>query len=175
LERGKADDAGMAALVLKAAPLTAAAFAPFGDVIEIAGRAPRLINEDTCERYDDLAPVDVSSEEGRPLISIFRAAPRPIPFSVKSLERHPLSSQAFYPLDATPFLVVVAKDGDGPWATRIHAFHAASDQGVSYRANTWHHALLAIGQTSRFLVIDRGGPGENCEEVTIDPAIVVGL
>jgi len=61
----------------------------------------------------------VSSEEGRPLISIFRAAPRPIPFSVKSLERHPLSSQAFYPLDATPFLVVVAKDGDHGGGTGV--------------------------------------------------------
>jgi ureidoglycolate lyase len=165
----------MTNLVVKAAPLTAAAFAPFGEVIEIAGKAPRLINEGTCERYDDLAQVDVSAREGRPLISIFKAAPRPVPFEVRTLERHPLSSQAFYPLDSTPFLVVVARDGNDPWATRLHAFHAAGDQGVSYRANTWHHALLAIGQISRFLDIDRGGPGDNCEEVTIDPAVIVDL
>jgi ureidoglycolate lyase len=165
----------MADLVLEAEPLTAAAFAPFGDVIEIAGRAAHLINDGTCERYDDLARVDVSAQEGRPLISIFRAAPRPLPFPVKSLERHPLSSQAFYPLDATPFLVVVAEDGAAPWRARIRAFRATGDQGVSYRRNTWHHALLAIGQTSRFLVVDRGGPGENCEEVAIDPAVVVSV
>jgi ureidoglycolate lyase len=165
----------MAEIVLKAEPLTAATFAPFGDVIETAGRAPRLINEGTCERFDDLAPVDVLAEGGRPLISIFRAVARPLPFAVKALERHPLSSQAFYPLDGAPFLVVVAEPGDSVSATRIRAFRASGDQGVSYRRNTWHHALLAIGRTSRFLVVDRGGPGENCEEVSVDPAVVVSV
>ncbi len=165
----------MAEIVLKVEPLTAEAFAPFGDVIEAGRRAPLLINDGTCERYDDLARVDVSANDGRPLISIFKAEPRKLPFIVRSLERHPLSSQAFYPLDATPFLVVVAESGEGPWAPRIRAFRAAGDQGVSYRRNTWHHGLLAIGRTSRFLVVDRGGPGENCEEISIEPPIVVSL
>jgi ureidoglycolate lyase len=162
-------------MLLKAEPLTAEVFAPFGDVIQTAGRAPRVINEGTCERFDDLASVDVLANGGRPLMSIFKAAPRPLPFEVRALERHPLSSQAFYPLDGVPFLVVVADDGDAgtPWSNRIRAFRAAGDQGVSYRRNTWHHALLAIGQTSRFLVVDRGGPGDNCDEVAVDPVVLV--
>jgi ureidoglycolate lyase len=161
-------------IVLAAVPLTAAAFAPFGDVIEIDGHTPRLINEGTSERFDDLAPVDVVENGGRPLISIFKASPRPLPFMVKGLERHPLSSQAFYPLDGLPFLVVVAEAGDAPWAGRIRAFRAAGNQGVSYRRNTWHHALLALGRTCHFLVIDRGGGSEeNCDEVVVDPAVVV--
>jgi len=162
-------------MIFKAEPLTAEAFAPFGDVIQTAGHGPRMINEGTCQRFDDLAPVDVLASGGRPLISIFKAAPRPLPFEVRVLERHPLSSQAFFPLDGVPFLVVVAEDsGAGtPWSGRIRAFRAAGDQGVSYRRNTWHHALLAIGQTSHFLVVDRGGPGENCDEVAVDPAVLV--
>lgn len=162
---------------LNAEPLTSAAFAPFGDVIQVAGRTPRLINEGTCERFDDLAPVDVLADGGRPSISIFRAVPRQVPFEVRVLERHPLSSQAFFPLDGVPFLVVVAEGGESgmQWQTRIRAFRASGDQGVSYRRNTWHHALLAIGQTSRFLVVDRGGPGENCDEVVVDPPVVVTL
>jgi ureidoglycolate lyase len=156
--------------MIKAVPLTAAGFACFGEVIQAAGHTPRLINQGTCERFDDLAAVDVLAEGGRPLISIFKASPRPLPFQVKSLERHPLSSQAFYPLDGVPFLVVVAVSPD-----RIQAFRANGDQGVNYRPNTWHHALLAIGQTSRFLVVDRGGPGENCDEVGIEPAVLVTL
>jgi ureidoglycolate lyase len=160
---------------VKAEPLTPEAFAPFGDVIQIAGHAPRMINQGTCERFDDLAAVDVLANGGRPLISIFKAAPRTLPFEVRVLERHPLSSQAFYPLDGVPFLVVVAMEGDSsiPWARRVRAFRAAGNQGVSYRRNTWHHALLALGQTSHFLVVDRGGPGENCEEVVVEPAVVV--
>jgi ureidoglycolate lyase len=159
--------------MVKAEPLTAAAFAPFGEVIETAGHAPRLINEGTAERFDDLAPVDVLANGGRPLISIFKATPRPLPFTVKGLERHPLSSQAFYPLDRSPFLVVVAEPGNAAWASRIRVFRASGHQGVSYRRNTWHHALLAIGQTCHFLVVDRGGPGENCDEVVVEPPIVV--
>jgi ureidoglycolate lyase len=162
---------------VKAEPLTPEAFALFGDVIQAAGHVPRLINEGTCERFDDLAPVDVLAEDGRPLISIFNAVPRNLPFQVRTLERHPLSSQAFFPLDGAPFLVVVAEDGKpgSPWGDRIRAFRASGEQGVSYRRNTWHHALLAIGRPSRFLVVDRGGPGENCDEVVVDPPVVVTL
>jgi len=165
----------MQSVTIQAQLLTAAAFAPFGDVIETAERTPRLINEGTCERFDDLAHVDVLERDGRPLLSIFNAKPRTLPFEIKTLERHPLSSQAFYPLDGMPFLVVVAEEGAAGRVGRIHAFHAAGNQGVSYRRNTWHHALLAIGQISRFLVVDRGGPGENCKEVRIDPAVWVSV
>lgn len=159
--------------ILHAVPLTATAFAPFGEVIETAGHTPRLINEGTSERYDDLSPVDVLANGGRPLISIFKATPRPLPFVVKGLERHPLSSQAFYPLDGLPYLVVVAESADAPWERRIRAFRAAGHQGVNYRRNTWHHALLALGKTCHFLVVDRGGSEENCDEVAVEPAIVV--
>lgn len=159
--------------ILQAVPLTATAFAPFGEVIETAGHTPRLINEGTSERYDDLSPVDVLANGGRPLISIFKATPRPLPFVVKGLERHPLSSQAFYPLDGLPYLVVVAESADAPWERRIRAFRAAGHQGVNYRRNTWHHALLALGKTCHFLVVDRGGSEENCDEVAVEPAIVV--
>jgi ureidoglycolate lyase len=159
--------------ILEAVPLTAEAFAPFGDVIETAAHTARVINAGTSQRFDDLASVDVLESGGRPLISIFKATPRPLPFEVKGLERHPLSSQAFYPLDGLPYLVVVAEPGDLPRASRIHAFRASGNQGVSYRRNTWHHALLALGRTCHFLVIDRGGPEENCDEVVVDPAVVV--
>lgn len=163
----------MSGVVLEAVPLTAAAFAPFGEVLETAGHTPRLINEGTSERFDDLAPVDVLANGGRPLISIFKATPRPLPFRVKGLERHPLSSQAFFPLDGLPFLVVVAEAGDSPWPNRIRAFRASGKQGVSYRRNTWHHALFALGETCHFLVIDRGGSEENCDETVIEPAVMV--
>ena len=163
----------MSDTVLHAVPLTAAAFAPFGEVIETAGHAPRLINEGTAARFDNLTPVDVLAQGGRPLISIFKAAPRPLPFVVKGLERHPLSSQAFFPLEGLPYLVVVAEPGDGPWQSRIRAFRAAGNQGVNYRRNTWHHALLALGRTCHFLVVDRGGSEENCDEVVVAPAVTV--
>jgi ureidoglycolate lyase len=106
----------------------------------------------------------VQEAAGTALISIFRALPRPMPLAVESLERHPLSSQAFYPLERRPFLVIVAEEGSTPLAERMHAFLASGFQGVNYRRNTWHHSLIALEQPCDFLVIDRGGPEENCEE-----------
>jgi ureidoglycolate lyase len=163
----------MADIVVHAAPLSAEAFAPFGEVIEIEGRDSHWINDNTCRRFDDLAHIDVAEAGGRPLLSVFEANPQSLPLQIRSLERHPLSSQAFFPLEARPFLVVVAEDGPSAPAGRLRAFLSSGSQGVNYRRKTWHHPLIALGQISRFLVVDRGGPGENCEELALDSAVFV--
>jgi len=92
---------------------------------------------------------------------------------VRALERHPRSSQAFFPLQARPFLIVVAADGPAPIAARIRVYLSSGRQGVNYRRNTWHHSLIALGRTSSFLVIDRGGAGENCDEIAVDVPVVL--
>jgi ureidoglycolate lyase len=160
-------------LVVHAAALSADAFAPFGEVIEIEGRESRLINDGTCRRFDDLAHIDVAEGGGRPVLSVFEATPRSLPLKIVALERHPLSSQAFFPLEVRPFLVVVAESGRSGSAGRVHAFLSSGRQGVNYRRNTWHHPLIAIGEVSRFLVVDRGGPAETCEEVALEAGVVV--
>ena len=145
----------MTEIIVRAVALTAEGFAPFGDVIETEGHAGRWINDATCRRFDDLAQVDVVEAGGRPLISIFEADPRQLPLRAGLLERHPLSSQAFYPLDPWPFLVIVAEAGPHPLPARIRAFLTSGRQGVNFRRNTWHHSLVALGRVSRFLVVDR--------------------
>ena len=45
-----------------------------------------------------------------------------------------------------------------------NAFVAGPGQGVNYRPGVWHMPLIAFGTGQRFLVIDRGGPGDNCDE-----------
>lgn len=145
-------------------PLSRDAFAPFGDVIEISGAKHYAINEGAAERYHDLARIETDTENGRPLINIFRGQPRPHPIEIKMLERHPLGSQAFYPLQPHDYLVVVAPQGEAPTADSLHAFRAHGRQGVNYRPNVWHHPLLVLIENHDFLVIDRGGPEENCEE-----------
>jgi ureidoglycolate lyase len=162
-------------IVLRPTALTAEAFAAFGDVIETDGRESRWINDNTCRRFDDLARIDVAAGGGRPLLSVFEATPRPLPLRIRVLERHPLSSQAFFPLQARPFLVVVAEDGELPVADRIRVYLSSGRQGVNYRRNTWHHSLIALDQTSRFLVVDRGGAGENCEEISVGDAVLVAM
>lgn len=147
--------------------LTAERFARFGDVIAAeAARHHFPINGGNTERYHDLARVE-TDPQGRPLISIFRGQPRALPLAITLLERHPLGSQAFMPLGPQPYLVVVAPAGDAPAPDDLRAFLAQPGQGVNYAAGVWHHPLLALNEISDFLVIDRGGPGNNCDEITL--------
>lgn len=155
---------------LFAEPLTRAAFAPFGDVIAADDAARHYpINEGTTERYHDLARVDVTADNGRTLINVFRAQPRTLPYEVRMLERHPLGSQAFVPLSARPYLVVVAAPGALDPST-VRAFFVDDGRGVNYARGVWHHPLLALDGTSDFLVIDRGGSGHNLDEQDLPAA-----
>jgi len=159
----------MAALHLKPKPVTKDAFRAFGDVIETAGAERMLINEGTTERFHDLAKVVLG--RGSALINIFRAQPRPTPIAIRMMERHPLGSQAFVALERRPFLVVVAPAGVAPEAAELRAFITDGNQGVNYHPGVWHHPVLALVQETDFLVIDRGGPGENCDEVPLPEGI----
>src|SRR5438034_2595040 len=123
-------------------PLTSASFAPFGDVIDVEGRQAYIINDGYAERYNDLAHIDVAEGDGWPLLSIFRAKPWALPLRIRMIERHPLSSQAFLPLQPAPFLVVVAEPGQAPAAGDLRAFVTHGRQGVNYGRGTWHHALI---------------------------------
>lgn len=158
--------------VLRAIPLTRQAFAPFGDVIELEGARQFAINGGTTQRFHDLASVDTATRAGRPLINLFRAQARTVPVALTQMERHPLGSQAFIPLVARPYLVVVAPDADGrPGA--LHAFLTCGWQGVNYARNVWHHPLLALDDDSDFLVVDRGGEGNNLEEWLLEELVTV--
>lgn len=155
--------------MIRAAPLTAAAFAPFGDVIE-TGADPVMINNGTTERHHDLAQVDLLGQGAHTLINIFRGQPFSPPVEIRMMERHPLGSQAFMPLSDRPYLVVVAPDENGAPGQPV-AF-LAEKTGVNYRANVWHHPLISLEAVSDFLVVDRGGDGLNLEEAELAPMLV---
>jgi ureidoglycolate lyase len=144
-------------------PLTAEAFAPFGSVIEAGEAATKLdINQGHAIRYDRLA--EIEAEGGVGAISLFRARPLAEPV-LKMFERHPLGSQTFVPLSGRPYLVAVAPAGAFD-AAQVRLFRAEGHQGVHYRKGVWHHFLLVLDE-SDFLVVDRAGPGDNCEEVEL--------
>jgi ureidoglycolate lyase len=155
-------------LILKPIPLTKTAFAPFGQVIEMDGATHFAINQGFAERFDDLGYIDVAMEHGATKISIFEARPRRIPMTVDLMERHPLGSQLFYPLQDRPWSIVVASDAREPSSYR--AFLANGRQGVNYARNVWHFPLLVSGARDRFIVVDRKGPGNNLEEVHLSEA-----
>ena len=155
-------------LTLPIAPLTKAAFAPFGEVVETRDAKPKLINDGFAKRFDGLAQIDVAAEGGAVNISLFDGSIRPSPVLIKLMERHPLGSQLFMPLNGKPWLAVVCTDPREPGSYR--AFAATGQQGVNYARNIWHHPLLVLTDASPFLVVDRGGPGNNLEEVRLAEA-----
>lgn len=149
-------------------PLSREAFAPFGDVVEAAGGAPLVINQGFARRSDGLARIDVTSGGGTVNVAEFVAQPRPAPIEIALMERHPLGTQLFMPLQARDWLVLVCADPREPSAYR--AFRASGRQGVNYARGVWHHPLLVLDADSRFLVVDRAGPGVNLEEFELPPA-----
>lgn len=152
-------------ITLTPKPLTREAFAPYGDVIEKEGAKHFPINNGNTERYHDLAMVDVTDgDNGRAIINLFHAQPLDYPLEVKLVERHPLGSQAFVPMTDQPFYLIVGVAGDDINPEKLEAFVTNGHQGVNYHKGVWHHPIMAQSAACDFLVVDRGGDGNNCDE-----------
>ncbi|GHA41942.1 ureidoglycolate lyase [Amylibacter ulvae] len=155
---------------IKTQPLTASAFAPFGDVIELNSVDPMIINQGNCERFHDLAKLDFAG--GDTGISLFSAKARTLPYELDLMERHPLGSQAFIPMSQHPFLVIVAHD-DGGKPVDIQAFITSIGQGINFYRNTWHGVLTPLHEPGLFCVIDRIGDERNLQEYPLPTPIIV--
>ncbi len=144
-----------------ARPLTAEAFAGFGDVLDTARGSDFLINEGLCGRHHDRA--QLAFGDGRAGLSLFDAVPRALPYRFDLVERHPLGSQAFVPMCLCSFLVIVAPDTGGRPGDPL-AFLTAPGQAVNLHRGTWHGVLTPLEAPGLFAVVDRVGEGENLEE-----------
>ncbi len=154
---------------IKAQPITAETFAPYGELLTPRSKADRMINAGRCERHHALATVERNG--GEAIISIFRSEPISLPYDCPLLERHPLGSQAFVPLHSDPWLSVVAPDEGGRPGAPL-AFLVPAGMGVNLRAGVWHGVLTPLDRAADFLVVDREGEGVNLEEVQIEPVTI---
>ncbi|MEN8840109.1 MAG: ureidoglycolate lyase [Octadecabacter sp.] len=155
---------------IKAKPLTADAFAPFGDVLECSGEADKIINQGQCGRFHDLARLDFS--DGKAGISLFNAQPRSFPYTLDMMERHPVGSQAFIPMSGHPFLVIVAQDNNGE-PGNPQAFITKSGQAINFHSNIWHGVCTPLSSPGLFAVVDRIGSGENLQEHWFDDPFTI--
>lgn len=153
-------------------PLTAEAFEPFGDVIQRRGAIPELINYGQTQKYADQALIDSGEADGHATVHLYRSRPASLPLHIKQLERHPLGSQAFMPLHQRPFPVIVAPPGDEPDIRAIRGFITNGQQGINLRRGVWHHYQVSLDGVCDYLVIDRGGPGDNFEEWVFDEPLL---
>ena len=157
---------------VKAEPLTREAFAPFGDVIEAEGDPSFMINSGQCGRYDDIARPQSLDSDGQVALSVAHSDPTALPLSLGLMERHPLGSQAFIPMEGTRLIVTVAPDEGGePGMPR--AFISSGKQGIQYKPNTWHGVLAPLSGPSNFLIVDRVGSGGNLEEYRFETPYTV--
>lgn len=157
---------------IQALPLTAAAFAPFGDVLDCSGAPDKIINAGMCRRFHDRATLDFGPE-GRAGLNIFSAEPRSLPYTLDLLEHHPEGSQAFIPMHQNPWLVITADAGDTPG--QIHAFLAAPGQAINFHRGTWHGVLTPLHAAGLFAVLDRIGNTTNLVEHRMEePVLITG-
>ena len=150
----------MTNFVIKPKPINKENFKKFGDMITTADIKPIEINEGYAKRFDGIANLDTSKDNGETTISIFSALKRSFPMKIDMMEKHPLGSQAFIPMKQTTFLVLVAPEGNKPDLNRIEASIVPPEIGVNYNPGTWHFPLIAT-EDMNFLVVDRKGSGDN--------------
>ena len=135
-------------------------FSKFGDMITTANIKPIEINDGYAKRFDGIANLNTSKDNGETTICIFSALKRSFPMKIDMMEKHPLGSQAFIPMKQTTFLVLVAPEGNKPDLNKIEAFIVPPGIGVNYNPGTWHFPLIAT-EDMNFLVVDRKGSGDN--------------
>lgn len=162
--------------LLRPEPLTRELFRDFGDVIETDGAQHFGMNSGALERYYDLADIETGNDAGgkaRVVISIAEARQvATLPCRVQVMERHPLGSQAFIPLDEYPQLIVVAPATDELNLSALRAFYSPGRQGINYRRGVWHMPMIALASGQRWLIIDCVGVGSNCDQVTVSHTII---
>ncbi len=153
-------------------PLSRAAFAAFGDVIDTGSAAEEFdINDGLTRRYHDISRAQALGDSASVGFSLFRARAVTLPFTLQRMERHPLGSQAFINVNSVACAIVVAPAGEFD-VDQMRAFLAAPGHSINYRAGTWHHYLLALGRGD-FVVVDRIGEGDNCEEIALPEPILL--
>ena len=89
-------------------PLSAKAFAPYGEMVSPASaQSVYPVNDGRAQRFAHLATQESLRTGLSQELSLYRVQPSTLPLEVGYFERHPLSSQLFYPLCASRYLVVV--------------------------------------------------------------------
>jgi len=147
-------------LIVEPKPITKENFSKFGDVITTENIKPLEINNGYAKRFDDIANINTSSENGETTISIFSALKRSFPIKIDMMEKHPLGTQAFIPMKETTFLTLVAPEGEKPDLEKIESFIVPKGIGVNYKTGIWHFPLIST-EDMDFLVVDRKGLGNN--------------
>ena len=136
--------------------LDAGVFSKFGKIVEKKNALElRSINQGTTTRYHNISELDLESKNGISSISIFSGTPRNLPIEIKIMEKHPVASQSFLPIQDYDWLIVVSEEkNELPDLNTLRCFHVNGYTGITYNKNVWHHPLL-VKKKQDFWVVDR--------------------
>ena len=95
-------------LTLRATPITAERFAPYGWLADADAATGRPINDGSSQRIDDVGELQLTADGGAPCLALFRAEPRDPRGPWKVLERHRLGTQTFVPMGGARYVLLVA-------------------------------------------------------------------
>ena len=131
-------------------------FSKFGDIIQKKNALElRSINQGTTTRHHNISKLSLESKNGNSAISIFSGSPRDLPIEIKIMEKHPIASQSFLPIQDYDWLIVVCEEkNELPDLNTLRCFHVDGDTGITYNQNVWHHPLL-VKKKQDFWIIDR--------------------
>ena len=152
---------------MRALPLTADAFAPYGSVIESAP-AGEWINDG----HAWASPAGPLALDGGARLRVFRCRARDAAGPWRLMERHRLGSQSLLPLGGAACLIVVARGESAPDPATLAAFVSAPGQGWTLAPGTWHHALIAL-QDADVAVLERAASGDDCELAHLEPPVAI--
>ena len=159
---------------LTAQSISREAFAPFGWLIDAPDTTGIAINGGSSQRIDGLTELALDAQGGEPCLAIFKAVARDPAGPWTELERHCLGTQTFIPLNGVPYVVLVALGNAKPDASTLQAFTVSGHQGITLRAGTWHHGLLALSDGD-FVVLERSADSVDCELAQLPEPVSITL
>ena len=137
-------------------------FSKYGQLISTQDIESQNINEETTKSFYDLVNIENYGDDKKCRVNIFKSIKRDFPLEINMLENHPLSSQAFIPLQHTSFIVVVAPISSEPNINLIETFLISPEEGINFKPKVWHYPLIAT-ENSNFLTIDKKDSENNLE------------
>tara|TARA_Y100000590_G_scaffold414194_1_gene510865 strand:+ start:2146 stop:2649 length:504 start_codon:yes stop_codon:yes gene_type:complete len=149
-------------IILKAKKINSQNFKKFGEVINFNKNKYKYINNGFAKKFDNLAKIRILKNSGKVKFSIFISKPRKFPLKIEMLERHPLSTQLFFPISKYGFIVVVCANKNKPSINEIKSFIIPPNIGINYKIGIWHYPLITKYK-SNFIVIDSKSLKKNIE------------
>ena len=137
-------------------------FSKYGQLVSTKDIESKNINEETTKSFYDLVNIEIYGDDKKCRVNIFKSIKRNFPLEINMLENHPLSSQAFIPLQKTNFIVVVAPISNEPDINLIDTFLVSPEEGINFKPKVWHFPLIAT-ENSNFLTIDKKDSTNNLE------------